>query len=88
MTGACSSPLDRIDRRILALLRRDGRLGNAELARKVNLGPASRHRRSRRLLAQGVIRSARAAIAISASSAARSSWSAWSSTARRRSLPL
>ncbi|MGE3295258.1 MAG: AsnC family transcriptional regulator, partial [Geminicoccaceae bacterium] len=51
MTEASSTPapLDRIDRRILALLQRDGRLSNAELARKVNLSPASCHRRTRRL---------------------------------------
>ena len=53
------SPLDRIDRRILALLQRDGRLSNAELARKVNLSPASCHRRTQRLFADGFIQSAR-----------------------------
>lgn len=57
------SPLDRIDRRILALLQRDGRLSNAELARKVNLSPASCHRRTQRLLAEGFIQSVRAAVA-------------------------
>ena len=57
------SPLDRIDRRILALLQRDGRLSNAELARKVNLSPASCHRRTQRLFADGFIQSARAVIA-------------------------
>ena len=63
MTGACSSPLDRIDRRILALLQCHGRLSNAELARKVNLSPASCHRRTQRLFALGVVQSVRAAIA-------------------------
>ena len=65
MTEASStpSPLDRIDRRILALLQRDGRLSNAELARKVNLSPASCHRRTQRLFADGFIQSARAVIA-------------------------
>ncbi|MGD9868357.1 MAG: Lrp/AsnC family transcriptional regulator [Geminicoccaceae bacterium] len=65
MTEASSTPapLDRIDRRILALLQRDGRLSNAELARKVNLSPASCHRRTRRLLTEGFIQSVRAAVA-------------------------
>ena len=63
MTEASSTALDRIDRRILALLQRDGRLSNAELARKVNLSPASCYRRTQRLLTQGVIQSVRAAIA-------------------------
>ena len=63
MTEASSSPRDRIDRRILALLQRDGRLSNAELARKVNLSPASCHRRTQRLFADGFIQSARAVIA-------------------------
>ena len=63
MTEASSDALDRIDRRILALLQRDGRLSNAELARKVNLSPASCHRRTQRLFADGYIQSARAVIA-------------------------
>ena len=63
MTEASSNALDRIDRRILALLQRDGRLSNAELARKVNLSPASCHRRTQRLLMQGFIQSVRAAVA-------------------------
>ena len=63
MTEASSNALDRIDRRILALLQRDGRLSNAELARKVNLSPASCHRRTQRLFADGFIQSARAVIA-------------------------
>jgi Lrp/AsnC family leucine-responsive transcriptional regulator len=65
MTEASSTPapLDRIDRRILALLQRDGRLSNAELARKVHLSPASCHRRTQRLFADGLIQSVRAAVA-------------------------
>ena len=38
--------LDRIDRRILRLLQRDGRLSNAELAKQSNLSPATCHRRT------------------------------------------
>ena len=55
--------LDRIDRRILLLLQRDGRLSNAELAKKVNLSPASCHRRTRRLFETGYVRGVRAQIA-------------------------
>lgn len=54
--------LDRIDRRLLRLLRDDGRLSNAELAKRVNLSAASCHRRTRRLFEAGVIRRVRAEI--------------------------
>ncbi len=57
-----SSSLDRIDRRLLKLLHDDGRLSNAELAKRVNLSPASCHRRTRRLFETGVIRRVRAEI--------------------------
>lgn len=55
--------LDRIDRRILRLLQRDGRLSNAELAGRVNVSPATCHRRTQRLFADGYIRSVRAEVA-------------------------
>ncbi|GAB4537189.1 MAG: Lrp/AsnC ligand binding domain-containing protein [Roseibium sp.] len=54
--------LDRIDRRILKHLQRDGRLSNAELAEKVNVSPATCHRRTQRLIDEGVITSVRAHI--------------------------
>jgi Lrp/AsnC family leucine-responsive transcriptional regulator len=54
--------LDRIDRKILKLLQRDGRLSNAELAEKVNISPATCHRRTQRLIGEGVITSVRAHI--------------------------
>ncbi len=47
--------IDRIDRRILKLLQADGRLSNAELATKVNVSPATCHRRTQRLFEQGII---------------------------------
>ena len=54
--------LDRIDRRILRHLQRDGRLTNAELAKTVNVSPATCHRRTQRLFDQGFIRSIRAEV--------------------------
>jgi Lrp/AsnC family transcriptional regulator, leucine-responsive regulatory protein len=48
--------LDPIDRRILHLLQREGRISNAELAERIALSPAACHRRVRRLEAEGVIR--------------------------------
>ena len=55
--------LDRIDRRILKLLQRDGRVANADLARKVHVSPATCHRRTQRLFDEGYVRSVRAEIA-------------------------
>ncbi len=48
-------PLDRIDRAILRLLQRDGRLSNADVARAVHVSPATCHRRIQRLVAEGHI---------------------------------
>lgn len=55
--------IDRIDRRILHLLQRDGRMTNADLARAVNVSPATCHRRTQRLFDDGYIRSVRAEVA-------------------------
>lgn len=55
--------LDPIDRRILLVLQRDGRISNADLAAAVHLSPATCHRRTQRLVASGHIQSFRAAIA-------------------------
>ncbi len=49
-------PLDRIDRRILDALQRDGRLANNELAAQVNLSPSPCLRRVRSLEEAGVIK--------------------------------
>ncbi|MBS0396137.1 MAG: Lrp/AsnC ligand binding domain-containing protein [Proteobacteria bacterium] len=49
-------PLDRIDRRLLALLQDDGRLSIAELARRVHLSPTPCFERVRRLEREGYIR--------------------------------
>jgi len=48
--------LDRIDRRIVDALQRDGRLANNELAAKVNLSPSPCLRRVRGLEEAGVIK--------------------------------
>ena len=57
------SGIDRIDRKILQLLQRDGRMTNADLAEAVNVSPATCHRRTQRLFDEGLIRSVRAEVA-------------------------
>lgn len=47
--------LDRIDRRILNVLQRDGRIANVELARRVNLTPTPCLERVKRLEKEGFI---------------------------------
>jgi len=48
--------LDRIDRRILEVLQKTGRISNAELSERVNLSPSACHRRVHRLEEEGYIR--------------------------------
>lgn len=48
--------LDDLDRRLLALLQRDGRATSVELARRLGLSPPGLQRRLRRLEAAGVVR--------------------------------
>ncbi|MCF8482414.1 MAG: Lrp/AsnC ligand binding domain-containing protein [Rhodospirillum sp.] len=55
--------LDRIDMNILRALQSDGRLTNAELATRVNISPATCHRRTQRLFEEGAITGVRAAVA-------------------------
>jgi Lrp/AsnC family transcriptional regulator, leucine-responsive regulatory protein len=50
-----STPLDRIDLRLLALLQTQGRAANSEIAAQVNLSPSACLRRIQRLEAAGVI---------------------------------
>ena len=52
--------MDAIDRAIIAVLRRDGRISNQDLAAEVGLTPAPCLRRVRRLEADGVITGYRA----------------------------
>lgn len=56
------SDIDRIDRKILTHLQRNGRLTNAELADLVNVSPATCHRRTQRLFEEGYIETVRAHI--------------------------
>ncbi|WP_294610837.1 Lrp/AsnC family transcriptional regulator [Roseovarius sp.] len=55
--------LDRIDLNILRALQLDGRLTNAELASRVNVSPATCHRRTQRLFEEGHITGVHAQIA-------------------------
>jgi len=55
--------LDRTDRRILRCLQEDGRLTNAELAKKVGVSPATCHRRTQRLFEEGYLMGVRALVA-------------------------
>ena len=48
--------LDEIDRIILDAVQANGRISNADLARKLNLSPAATHSRLRRLEREGFIR--------------------------------
>ena len=57
------SLIDGVERRILRLLQNDGRLTNAELAKKVNVSPATCHRRTQRLFSEGYVRGVRAEVA-------------------------
>jgi Lrp/AsnC family transcriptional regulator, leucine-responsive regulatory protein len=54
--------MDEVDRSILAILDKDGRISNAELAERVGLSPSPCLRRVRRLEKTGVIRGYRAVI--------------------------
>ena len=54
--------LDKIDRKILKLLQSNGRLSNADLAVKVNVSPATCHRRTQRLFEEGYVTGVRAQI--------------------------
>lgn len=60
------SALDRVDIRILRALQADGRLSNAELSARVNVSPATCHRRTQRLFDEGYITGVRAEVAPSA----------------------
>lgn len=64
MKESTAAPLlDRIDRRILQLLQREGRLTNADLAQRVNVSAATCHRRTQRLFDEGYMRGVRAEVA-------------------------
>ncbi len=48
--------LDEMDRRILSVLQRQGRMSNADLAERVHLSPSACHRRVQRLEKEGFIK--------------------------------
>lgn len=48
--------LDSIDRRILGVLQKTGRISNADLSERVNLSPSACHRRVQRLEVEGYIK--------------------------------
>ena len=54
--------MDRTDLKILRLLQRDGRIANADLAKRVNVSAATCHRRTQRLFDEGYIRGVRAEV--------------------------
>ena len=54
--------MDEVDRSILAVLERDGRISNAELAARIGLSPSPCLRRVRRLEQSGAIRGYRALV--------------------------
>ena len=58
-----ASELDKIDYKILRLLQQDGRMGNAEVAKRVNVSAATCHRRTQRLFEDGYVKNVRAQIA-------------------------
>lgn len=60
--SSMTDELDRIDRRILQHLQRDGRITNADLAQAVHVSAATCHRRTQRLFEEGYIRSVRAEV--------------------------
>lgn len=63
MEESSKAELDRTDERILRALQGDGRLSNADLAARVNVSPATCHRRTQRLFEEGYIGAVRAQIA-------------------------
>ncbi|MCX2724029.1 Lrp/AsnC family transcriptional regulator [Roseibium salinum] len=63
MEETSEEALDRTDLKILRALQAEGRLTNAELAARVNVSPATCHRRTQRLFDQGHITGVRAEIA-------------------------
>lgn len=63
MEDPSTPSLDRTDMRILRALQAEGRLTNAELALRVNVSPATCHRRTQRLFDEGYITGVRAQVA-------------------------
>jgi Lrp/AsnC family transcriptional regulator, leucine-responsive regulatory protein len=62
MAAEPSADLSPLDRRILRVLQRDGRISNAELARDIGISPAACWTHTKRLFDTGVIRGVRALV--------------------------
>jgi Lrp/AsnC family transcriptional regulator, leucine-responsive regulatory protein len=62
MEESSKHELDRIDRNMLRGLQKDGRIANADLAKLVNVSPATCHRRTQRLMEEGFITAVRAQV--------------------------
>ncbi|AZO10249.1 MULTISPECIES: Lrp/AsnC ligand binding domain-containing protein [unclassified Mesorhizobium] len=62
MEESFTTTLDRVDVRILRALQAEGRLTNAELAVRVNVSPATCHRRTQRLFEEGYVTGVRAEV--------------------------
>jgi Lrp/AsnC family leucine-responsive transcriptional regulator len=54
--------LDATDRKLLKLLQQDGRISNADLAERINVSAPTCHRRTQRLIDEGVISDFRATV--------------------------
>lgn len=57
-----NASIDKTDHKILKCLQTDGRMPNADVAEKVNISPATCHRRVQRLIEKGIISSIRAEV--------------------------
>ncbi|MDL1896224.1 Lrp/AsnC family transcriptional regulator [Anaerolineae bacterium CFX7] len=53
---AMENTLDDLDKKILAIVQRDGRITNADLAQQIHLSPPAAHARLKRLQERGIIR--------------------------------
>lgn len=53
---ASAPALDELDKKILVIVQRDGRVTNAELAQRIHLSPPAAHARLKRLRERGLIR--------------------------------
>ena len=56
MAGDPQLELDQIDRKILRVIQKQGRISNADLSEKVSLSPSACHRRVQRLEAEGIVK--------------------------------
>ncbi|NVJ65019.1 MAG: Lrp/AsnC family transcriptional regulator [Gammaproteobacteria bacterium] len=57
LKSSATNDLDSVDRKLLAILQREGRISNAELAKKIHLSAPATHSRVKRLEQEGYIRS-------------------------------